>query len=142
MSHLAQVGGVELGLKHLGQVAAQRVVVLHAFTLFPVQPLQRQNGSSQSVRLVWEVIKGSFNETFHAYQVLSLGSGVMFLNYQKTVEQLYKIVTSLSIHKVEGNEMRQISTLGELYPLTFQSVHCRVLVLGLQKKGKKNTVKG
>lgn len=58
VSHLAQVGGVELGLKHLGQVAAQRVVVLHAFTLFPVQPLQWKNGSSQSVRLVWEVIKG------------------------------------------------------------------------------------
>lgn len=72
--------------------------------------------------------------------ILEITAIVANVFIHETVEQLYKIVTSLSIHKVEGSKMRQISTLGELYPFTFQSVHCRVLVLGLQKKGKKNTV--
>lgn len=37
--YLADVHGVELGLKHLWQLSAEGVVVLHVLTLLPVQPL-------------------------------------------------------------------------------------------------------
>lgn len=42
--HLADVHGIQLGQQDLGQVCGLRVMMLHVFSLFPVQPLWRGEG--------------------------------------------------------------------------------------------------